>query len=116
LGLAAPYTGMDLNWADAIDTACTGCGGDAVDWVQVRDGTRRYACQECLEDLLRFGTYDSLQDAPDTPNAVVCQGCHCLTLAEDTGAAGVRCPECEPLASEDMMDEVRAAIEAEQGE
>ncbi|AGM11795.1 hypothetical protein M201_gp21 [Haloarcula californiae tailed virus 2] len=106
---------MELDWANDIDTACTSCGEDAVDWVQVRDGTRRYACESCLEELLRFDTYDSLADVPETPQAVECQGCHTLTLVEDTGAAGVRCAECDPLATEDMMAEMRQAIEDEQG-
>ena len=85
---------MELNWVDAIDTACTRCSGDAVDWVMVRDGTRRYACQECLEALLRYGTADSLAALPDTPEAVVCLACDRLTLFEDTGPAN-KCPDCQ---------------------
>lgn len=100
---------MELNWADAIDSRCTGCGGEAVDWVQVRDGTRRYACRECLEALLRYGTADSLTALPDTPHAVVCQGCGSLTLRADAPAPGIRCHDCTPEDSERLVEQMQAA-------
>jgi uncharacterized CHY-type Zn-finger protein len=97
---------MELDWADAIDTACAGCGEDAVDWVQVADGTRRYACEPCLTDLLRHGAAEALHDLPDTPNAVVCPPCQRFTLKRAVGPAN-RCPDCT---SQDVADQVQAAI------
>lgn len=102
---------MELDWADAIDTPCTGCGEAAVDWVQVLDGTRRYACESCLADLLRHGAAEDLGALPETPNAVVCPSCQRFTLAQEAGPAN-RCPDCTP---EDVADEMQAAIaQAEQ--
>jgi len=112
LGLAAPYTGMDLNWADAIDSACTGCGGDAVDWVQVHDGTRRYACAECLEDLVRYRDDLTVADLPETPNAVVCPACERITLEQDAGPAN-RCPDCGGPEVEDALLEAVAEAQDE---
>ena len=104
---------MELDWADAIDTACTGCGADAVDWVQVMDGTRRYACEQCLENLLRYGAAEALHALPDTPDAVVCPACQQFTLEQEAGPAN-RCPDCSP---EDVADQVQEAIaEAEQAD
>ena len=104
---------MELDWADEIVTACTGCDGNAVDWVQLLDGTRRYACEECLEDLLRYGAADTLAGLPETPNAVVCPSCQRFTLEQDAGPAN-RCPDCTP---EDVQDQVQQAIaEAEQAD
>lgn len=105
---------MDLNWASDIDTGCTRCGGDAVDWVQVRDGTRRYACAECLEELLRYDTAEGLGDLEDTPQAIICQGCERLTLAVDTGPAGVRCPECAPDDNQEVLEAAQQALADEQ--
>lgn len=101
---------MELDWAADIDSACTGCGGDAVDWVQVRDGTRRYACPECLAELLRYDTYEGLEAVPETPQAIMCQGCQRLTLAVDTGPAGVRCPDCSPEDNQEVLEAARQAL------
>lgn len=100
---------MDLDWAEDIDTHCTGCGGNAVDWVQGRDGTRRYACEDCLEDLLRYDTAESLAALPDTPNAVECHGCERLTLQVDVGPTN-RCPECAPEDNQEVLEQARAVI------
>lgn len=103
---------MDLHWGDHIDTACTGCGGDAVDWVEVPDGTRRYACEGCLDDLLRYSDGLTLADLPETPRAVFCGGCGRLTLHEDAGMAN-RCPDCEPADPEEVLEAAQAALEAD---
>ena len=105
---------MELTWADDIDTACTCCGGDAVDWVQVQDGTRRYACKPCLEALLRTeDAPDSLHDLPETPDAVVCPSCNLLTLKSAAGPAN-RCPEC---GGPEVQEALREAVEqAEQAD
>lgn len=101
---------MELDWADAIDTACTGCGAfEAVDWVQVMDGTRRYACETCLEELLRYDTAESLEALPDTPNAVQCQGCDRLTLEVDVGPSN-RCPECAPQDNQEVLEQQRELL------
>lgn len=104
---------MDLTWASEIDTPCVGCGGDAVDWVQIHDGTRRYACQECLAALLRTTEAENLGALPETPNAVQCPNCSRLTLAEDAGPAN-RCPECGGPEVQDALQQ--AVAEAEQRE
>lgn len=104
---------MELNWADAIDSACTGCGEfEAVDWVQVLDGTRRYACESCLEELLRYDSAESLAALPETPQAVQCPVCERLTLEQDVGPAN-RCPDCSPEDPEDLLAEVEDTLETE---
>lgn len=103
---------MELNWAQEIDSACTVCGSDAVDWVQVQDGTRRYACQECLDALVRYREDATLETLPDTPNAVVCPGCTRLTLERDAGPAN-RCPQCGGPEVEDALLEAVAEAENE---
>lgn len=101
---------MELNWADAIDTACTGCGAfEAVDWVQVKDGTRRYACESCLEELLRYDTAESLEALEDTPMAVVCPACERLTLQVDVGPAN-RCPDCAPEDNQEVLEQAQQVI------
>lgn len=84
---------MDCTWASEIDTACAGCGSDAVDWVQADDGTRRYACEDCLQPLLRTTEADALDALPATPDAVRCQHCQQFTLAAHVDPAK-RCAEC----------------------
>lgn len=103
---------MELTWAGEIVTSCTGCGGDAVDWVQVQDGTRRYACEDCLEALLRTTDHEDLAALPDTPNAVQCPGCNRLTLHDHAGPAN-RCPDCTSHEVEDALLEAVAEAERE---
>jgi uncharacterized CHY-type Zn-finger protein len=86
---------MELDWATEIDTPCTICNGDAVDWVQILDGTRRYACKPCLADLLRYNAADELTELSETPDAVICHNCGRFTLWRDAGPAN-RCPDCTP--------------------
>ena len=105
---------MELHWAGRIDSACTCCGGEAVDWVQVHDGTRRYACESCLEGLLRFGAADTLQALPDTPQAVRCPGCQRLTLQADVGPAN-RCPDCS-LDKDEVLAEAQRVLATPEGE
>lgn len=82
-----------------------------MDWVQARDGTRRYACEEHLRPLLRYGTADSLADLPATPDVVVCPGCDRLTLQADTGPVGVRCQACAPGTMDEAVASVQSALE-----
>ena len=86
---------MELTYAAHIDSSCARCGAsEAVDWCQVNDGTRRYACRSCLEDLLRYAAEDTtLAALPDTPQAVLCPECERFTREVDTGPAN-RCPGC----------------------
>ena len=104
---------MELDWASEIDSACTTCGEDAVDWVMVRDGTRRYACRECLETLLRYEAAEALEELPATPEVVVCLACERFTLYEDVGPAN-RCPDCSHGdEGERLRAEVQEALDAE---
>lgn len=79
-----------------------------MDWVQAHDGTRRYACESCLEALLRYDAADTLQALPDTPQATLCPGCARLTLAADTGPAN-RCPGCS-LAVGDVLEQAQQVL------
>lgn len=106
---------MELHWAERIDSACTGCGGNAVDWVQTFDGTRRYACEACLEELLRYDAEASLADLPDTPQAVQCPACERLTLQMDTGPAN-RCPDCQPEDNQEVLENVQRVLATPEGE
>ncbi len=103
---------MDLTWASEIDTPCVGCGSDAVDWVQVQDGTRRYACEVCLSEMLRTSEAENLGALPETPNAVVCPNCNRLTLHDHAGPAN-RCPDCSSHEVEDALLEAVAEAERE---
>lgn len=109
---------MKLDWAGEIDSACTCCGAsDTVDWVQAQDGTRRYACRSCLEDLLRTDSApDSLADLADTPDALKCRACSRLTLHADLGPAN-RCPECAPDDNQEALEQAATVLaEGEQPE
>lgn len=86
---------MDFTHADAIDSSCWWCGGDASDWVERENGTRRYLCRECGEDLLRFDAAPSLADLADHPPARTCVGCDSPTLSAELHPIRRTCDECD---------------------
>jgi len=73
--------------------------------VKFPDGTRRYFCEEHIEELLRFGA--DPEDLPEMPLCVVCPECDQLTLRPDT-AINKACADCrgdyEAIEEEELVE------------
>ena len=70
------------------------CGNDAVSYVQLRNGVRRYICEAHVEQVERFADGDGSNPSDvDHPRVFECRSCHKLTPLE-LADSNMVCPEC----------------------
>jgi hypothetical protein len=98
---------MDLERDDHASNSC-GCPdhdrNDAVTWVHMTDGLRRYFCADCVQEIFRHAT--DPEDLDEHPTCAHCRSCGKLTLRENCPVNA--CPECR---SDGHTEEYLEAVE-----